>query len=590
MSIITRAAVNKMSGAMVALCMAWQPLTADSSTITPTLAEVPIQGLNPVKPNVVYTMDDSGSMANEYLPDYAGEDDYADGSIHYCRDGARCSGGSAVPTRAEPPIRSSAFNKIYYDPSQSYGVGKRSDATDLAYEKAAIGTWTQVLTNPYANYPSASNSSTVNLAPTTGTPTAALSVSSGSYPDTIWCWKTTTSNADYSTADTDGSVCRRNGRAYSLVTTGGNTMPAIAAGYNYPNNSNPPVSCSGSQKCKFVNPYTVYGYPYYYTISQVQFCSAKDSNGWGTSPCSSRWDPTTYRYVRYGTGALTFDPQAFTRVDILPTGFLVNGVSATNPSGRTYAQEIDNFAKWYAFDRTRTQAMKTAGGIAFSALDQNSRVGFNTLNSYSTKFMNVADFTSTNKVTWFTKFYSVAPNSTTPSIDAMWRIGEYFSNRGAAAGLPNPTDPLDPVTGKCQANYHLMSTDGYWNQTVGSYTGLAGAIGNQDLTVPALPVANTGTGFTTGQPFPLPVPGGLELDEQWHGRRCHVLLDPRHSSDSCRPGQGFDRTVAAFGLLRPVDWRREGTIPYAATPPASVTWPKPAGLDRRRSMISGTPR
>ena len=25
----------------------------------------------------MYTMDDSGSMANEYLPDYAGEDNYA---------------------------------------------------------------------------------------------------------------------------------------------------------------------------------------------------------------------------------------------------------------------------------------------------------------------------------------------------------------------------------------------------------------------------------------------------------------------------------------------------------------------------------
>ena len=85
----------------------------------------------------------------------------------------RCSGGNAVPTRAEPPIRSSAFNKIYYDPSQTYGVGKKSDATDLPYEKAAIGTWTQVFTNPYANYPNASNSATTNLAPTNREPHAS---------------------------------------------------------------------------------------------------------------------------------------------------------------------------------------------------------------------------------------------------------------------------------------------------------------------------------------------------------------------------------------------------------------------------------
>ena len=576
MSLFARCALNKISAATVAAALMLQPLAAYAATITPTLAEIPLQGLNPVKPNIMYTMDDSGSMASEYLPDYAGEDDYADNNVNYCRDGASCSGGSAVPTLAEPPIRSSAFNKIYYDPTQTYGVGKRDDSTNLAYEKAAIGTWTQVFTDPYANYPSASNSSTTNLAPTSGTPTTALNMSSGSYPDTIWCWKTTVSNTDYQTADTNGSVCRRNGRAYSLITTGGNTMPAIAAGYNYPNNNNPPVTCSGSQKCKFVNGYRVYGYPYYYTISQVQFCSAKDANSWGTTPCTSRWDPTTYKYVRYGTGALTFDPAAFTRVDIKP---VAAGGPAIYPSGRTYAQEIDNFAKWYAFDRTRTQAMKTAGGIAFSALDQNSRVGFNTLNSYTSKFINVADFTTANKLPWFTKFYSVSPSGITPSLDAMWRVGEYFSNRGVAAGFSSATDPLDPVTGKCQANYHLLSTDGYWNQTPGSYSGVAGAIGNQDLTVPTLPVANTGTGFTPGQPFPLPYREGPGANSFSNGMADIGMYYWIHDLRPTIANQGKDliapwQHVVFYGL----SIGAQGTIAYAASPPASVTWPLPVKL------------
>ncbi len=38
-----------------------------------------------------------------------------------------------------------------------------------------------------------------------------------------------------------------------------------------------------------------------------------------------------------------------------------------------------NFAKWYAFYRTRILAMKTAGGIAFlGARREDARVGFNT--------------------------------------------------------------------------------------------------------------------------------------------------------------------------------------------------------------------
>ncbi len=40
------------------------PITASS------LAEVPLQGLNPVKPNIMFTLDDSGSMEFVTLPDY----------------------------------------------------------------------------------------------------------------------------------------------------------------------------------------------------------------------------------------------------------------------------------------------------------------------------------------------------------------------------------------------------------------------------------------------------------------------------------------------------------------------------------------
>ncbi len=576
MSPIRRCAFSKVLSAFMAASIVLQPLAAYGATIAPTLAQVPLNGLNPVKPNIMFTMDDSGSMTNYYLPDYVGESNYADSTIFYCRDNQDCgrATNTSTPAQWDPPIASSDFNGIYYDPAETYLSGKRADGTDLAYEKAAFGTWTRVLTNPYANYPSASASTTINLAPA-----SALSTSSGAYPDSIWCWKATTLLADYQTADTNGSVCRRNGRAYPTFTVSTITTTAIAAGFNYPNASNPPPgTCTNTatQKCQFTNRYTVYGYPYYYRISQVQFCSAKDANGWGTSPCSSRWDPFTYKYVRYGTSALTFDPAAFTRVDIKPVSA---GGPALYPSGRTYAEEIDNFAKWYAFNRVRHYAMKAAGGIAFSALDQTSRVGFNTLNSYSSNFLNITDFTTANKTSWFTKFYAVAPSGTTPSIDATWRVGEYFSNRGTSAGLSGATDPLDPVTGKCQPNFHLLSTDGYWNQTVGSYSGLAGAIGNSDLTVPALPVANTGTGFTPGQPFPLPYREGSGANSMSNGMADVAMYYWIHDLRPTIPNQGKNpvapwQHVVLYGL----SIGARGTIPYATDPPAAVVWPKPASL------------
>ena len=158
-----------------------------------------------------------------------------------------------------------------------------------------------------------------------------------------------------------------------------------------------------------------------------------------------------------------------------------------------------NFANWYAFYRTRILSMKAASGIAFSALDQNSRVGFHTLWENSTLFTNVKDFTAANKQAWLTNAYKVNPDGGTPLPDAMWRIGELFAGNLAGSTLSGATDPLDPVTGKCQPNFHLLSTDGYWNSTL-SYA----SRGNDDLTVPSLANLPGSTGFTPGSQFPRP--------------------------------------------------------------------------------------
>lgn len=482
---------SRFGAAVVAAAMILQPLASLGATISPTLAQVPIQGLNPVKPNIMLTMDDSGSMLWDFIPDFVA---YVASSVYHCRDSRQCGGATGSPSATyqfsqyDPPVRSPDYNEAFYDRTITYTAGKKSDGTNLPCEGSDTNCgspWTSVYSNGYQNYPSSNTSATINL--TTG------------YPDTIWCWKSSPTTTEKATADLpsgNGSICRRNGVAYSLVTTGGNTTPAISAGYNYPNNS---ASCSGSQKCKFTNAVAVNGSPYYYTISQVRYCSSSDSNGWGTTPCVTQWDPTTYKYVRFGTGSSTFDPQAFTRVDVRSTGFLVNGVSASNPSGRTYAQEMQNFAIWYSFYRTRIQMMQGASGIAFSALDQNSRVGFHTLHENDTLFTNIVDFTTTNKNTWFTKLYSVAPNGGTNLPDGVWRIGELFSGNLSASTLPGATDPLDSLTGKCQPNFHLLSTDGYWNSDL-AYT----SRGNNDKTVPSLTNLPGATGFTVGSNFPRP--------------------------------------------------------------------------------------
>jgi hypothetical protein len=160
------------------------------------------------------------------------------------------------------------------------------------------------------------------------------------------------------------------------------------------------------------------------------FCPTGDAMGWGvlSGACTTRFSETNH-FVSYGTGG--FDPSAFKRVKI-DTG---------------NAAQMDNFAKWYAFNRTRILAMKTAGGIAFSRLDENSRVGFNTYTNYPDNFLNVVDFTPTNKDIWFRNFYSAQTSDGKPFVgntatfDAMWRIGQYFANLPTAL----PPEGLRPA-------------------------------------------------------------------------------------------------------------------------------------------------
>jgi type IV pilus assembly protein PilY1 len=570
--------------------MALQPLAAYAAPIVAsTLAEKPLQGTNPVKPNIMYTIDDSTSTNFEFLPDYVAA--AFDPRITYCRSSTASSSrqcgqqSNGAITQSDPPIRSSAFNSQYYDPSATYQPGFRDDGTLLPCEGtnvACTGPWTSVYSDGFAGYPGANASATANLAT--------------AYPDTAWCntHGAALTAADLATAFGDGSRCRLNGRAYAAFTAfiGGAidwTAPAVAAGYNYPNQFDVATGlgttcANATDDCIYRTPATVTGSPYYYTISKVQFCTSGVPVffGFGTSPCRDTWDKTSFKYVRYGTDpARSFDPQAFTRIDIAPTGFLVNGIAAANPSGRTYAAEMANFAKWYAFNRTRLLAMKTASGRAFSVLSQDvARVGLHTLAENDTLFQNVAPFTPAHKTAWFTKIYSVNPpaGTETPLPDAAFRIGEYFRT-GGASGLTAATDPLDSATGQCQMNFHLLATDGYWNIPLSS-----GSVGDQDQTVPTLP--GPITGFTTGSPFPRPYFEGPTTSSNSLADIAmkYWITDLRPAlanrvPDTIAPWQHLTLYGVSIGAQPSVD-----AAGLAAITAGTADWPTPTGLGNADSI------
>ncbi len=170
--------------------------------------------------------------------------------------------------------------------------------------------------------------------------------------------------------------------------------------------------------------------------------------------------------------------------------------------------EKQNYANWYSYYRTRLLTMKTSAGEAFRTIGPEFRVGFHTINTPSTNsttggFLPVDTFNGTHRTNWYTMFYRQQTNGSTPLRTSMTRIGEYFK----AATSPVGSTVADPIQFSCQPNYHILSTDGYWNGTGGS--GVAGSQ-NWNNTLPNNPDllsalgAEFSTTFSAGQPWPAP--------------------------------------------------------------------------------------
>lgn len=169
----------------------------------------------------------------------------------------------------------------------------------------------------------------------------------------------------------------------------------------------------------------------------------------------------------------------FGRVDIVPGNTYPKYPARIDCAGAscTYEEEMTNFANWYAYYRTRMQMMKSSVGHAFLSLNENYRLGFDTINHSNgftnstlaslTEWLPLSELTDEHKKLWYQTLYKVNPTSGTPLRTALDRIGKYY--QGTLSG------PADPVEHSCQQNFTILTTDGYWND---SFSG----IGNQDAT------------------------------------------------------------------------------------------------------------
>lgn len=272
-----------------------------------------------------------------------------------------------------------------------------------------------------------------------------------------------------------GEVCRHNNQTYA----GG---PA-AASFNYPDAkyNTGPNSLSG---CPSVGPTALVARHYWKT--SIEWCSNRiptnDPSIWRGygNPAACQDDRSlVYKWPRfYKWGVPKTDPAyldnianpAFEKVNLVSGSsythtFYRNGAWRT--INRTYAQEMTNYANWFAYYRTRIQAAKTVISQNFTYLDEEFRVGFHTLSNVpNTSFVDVQPFWPPQKLDWYTELFGIKipMGNNTPNMEAIARIGEYFLN-GASGSLSGSSDP---IVLSCQRNFHMLFTDGAQNQTAPS--------------------------------------------------------------------------------------------------------------------------
>lgn len=234
----------------------------------------------------------------------------------------------------------------------------------------------------------------------------------------------------------------------------------------------------------------------------------------GTCPSNTRtFSPAVYFQLtagRAGTSISDFTP--------------VNINTITDATTRAFQQR--NFAIWFTYYRNRILTAKGAVALAFQAQkDSQFRLGYGRINrgisltydrngniqaskttqtvdGYSSLVMQqgVRSFDNrtaeTHRNTFMTWLRNLPASGGTPLRMAMQDVGEYFKT--ASPYRTDPTSTSSPEL-SCRRNYHILVTDGYWNDpnsevNTANEDGSAGATYNQ-------PNSTFTYGYTNVAPF-----------------------------------------------------------------------------------------
>lgn len=300
------------------------------------------------------------------------------------------------------------------------------------------------------------------------------------------------------------------------------------------------------------------------------------------------------------------------------SGFGWTACEHATPTGRSVEAELQNFATWYSYHRTRMKVAKSSAGRAFAEVGPSYRVGYRniynnmpngntvipgggvwptggrwnthpitrdkpipvTRNAGLFDDPNGTTGANNNKTAWYQRLYAQTNSGSTPLRLALWEAGEYFKNT-------DNDGPYGPGTGNdqysCRLNYTLMTTDGYRNDENNASLWDA-QIGEEDSVAGTTITGPSGTfTYTPANPFSSPHSGNLG-DIAMHYWKNDLRPDLRNVVPTSDANPAFWQhmvtfgvTLGAAGTLNP-----ETDLPHITS--GSKVWPyhtnnNPASID-----------
>ncbi len=453
---------------------------ADSFDIEP----LPLFLSNQVDPNLILTLDDSGSMRRGYVPET-------------CDDNSDCA---ALDNRW---AKSAHGNGLYYNPRVIYSAPVGADRKTLSTEFNAAWRNGYYRAGPVIDQ-------RIDLS-SNFQPTAALGMTGyqtcsgggggdGSYECYMGHFTGQVSEREVSGAmlgnknnqevpyfditdfvDVDGSV-KGIDPGTNLLGVSVNGMPFSGDGNSDKDNCNPSVQpADGRYRTRLINSNTLrLCFNENYSGSAVVVRLKVSAQSQVGEPTKTFGGVPAYYYLFDASRSGCSDPVAQKRNN---SCYRYVQVSAT--SGPNGSDERQNFANWYSFYRTRNLATQGSASLAFSQLSPRIRVAWQALNTCydqandklvtascsgwlgqfgSNAIQAFGDSQSQQRKNFYDWLFRLPTSGDTPLRQAMSRAGRYFSDT-TSANSPYANSPGVSGSGQysCRRNYHALMTDGIWN-------------------------------------------------------------------------------------------------------------------------------